>query len=44
MPAVQERPSATWNYARLRRHLGMIPAERILLVPYPGTATSDDVL
>ena len=35
----KEPPEPTWNYARLRRHFGMIPAERILLVPRPGIAT-----
>jgi Uma2 family endonuclease len=37
-------PSPTWGIARLRRHLGMIPAERILLFPYSGPATPEDVL
>jgi Uma2 family endonuclease len=36
-------PEPTWNYARLRRHFGMIPAERILLVPRPGMATEEDL-
>jgi Uma2 family endonuclease len=30
--------------ARLRRHLGMIPADRILLWPYSGPARPEDVL
>jgi Uma2 family endonuclease len=38
------RPSPTWDIVRLRRYFGMIPAERILLDPAPGTATEDDVL
>ncbi len=37
-------PSASWSSARLRRHLGMIPSERIMLIPYPGSATVEDVL
>jgi Uma2 family endonuclease len=42
--AIKEKPSATWDFPRLRRHLGMIPAERILMVPYPGTAKPKDVV
>ena len=37
-------PDATWTMAQLRRHFWMIPAERILRVPLPGTATERDVL
>ncbi len=40
----QAKPSATWSDARLRRHLGMIPAERIMRSPKPGSATVDDVV
>jgi Uma2 family endonuclease len=40
----RKMPNPTWSYAQLRRHFGMIPAERILLVPYPGSATPQDVL
>jgi Uma2 family endonuclease len=36
--------SPTMGMARLRRHLGMIPAERILLFPYSGSATPEDVV
>jgi Uma2 family endonuclease len=39
MPAL---PTPTWTIQRLRRHFGMIPAERILLDPPPGTATEKD--
>jgi Uma2 family endonuclease len=42
--AVQEMPEPTWTYAKLRKHFGMIPAERILLVPRPGTATEEDLI
>jgi Uma2 family endonuclease len=42
--SVKERPSATWSMARLRKHLGMIPAERILTFPYPGQATAKELL
>jgi Uma2 family endonuclease len=38
------RPSPRWSVDRLRLYFGMIPAERILLDPAPGTATEDDVL
>jgi Uma2 family endonuclease len=37
-------PDPTWTLQQLRRHFGMIPAERILLVPLPGTATEKDVI
>ena len=40
----KEMPKVSWSQARLRRHLGMIPTERILLIPYPGSATAADVL
>jgi Uma2 family endonuclease len=42
--AVKPQPSPLWSMARLRRHLGMIPAERILTFPYPGQATAKEVL
>jgi Uma2 family endonuclease len=32
-----------WSMADLQRHLGDIPAERILVVPPPGYATEEDV-
>src|SRR5262249_36034822 len=38
------RPAPNWSVERLRRYFGMIPAERILLEPPPGTATEEDVL
>ena len=44
MATVSDRPAATWSMSRLRRHFGMIPAERILLCPAPGTATEKDVV
>jgi Uma2 family endonuclease len=44
MNLIPTMPSPTWTTARLRRHFGMIPAERILLKPAPGTATEKDVL
>ena len=46
MPTVtiKAMPSASWTCSRLRRHLGMIPAERIMLIPHPGSATPKDVL
>ena len=37
-------PSPTWTLPQLRRHFGMIPAERILLDPPPGTATEKDLI
>ena len=33
-----------WTMADLQRHLGGIPAERILVVPPPGYATEEDVI
>jgi Uma2 family endonuclease len=42
--ALNETPSPLWSITRLRRHLGMIPADRILLFPLPGSATEEDVL
>jgi Uma2 family endonuclease len=44
MNLVSTRPAPNWSVERLRRYFGMIPAERILLDPAPGTATEDDVL
>jgi Uma2 family endonuclease len=44
MPAVKEMPGPLWSLRRLRRHLGMIPPERIILAPMPGMATPRDVL
>jgi Uma2 family endonuclease len=44
MNLLSRRPAPDWSVDRLRRHFGMIPAERILLDPAPGTATEDDVL
>lgn len=35
---------SNWSMADLQRHLGGIPAERILVVPPPGYATEDDVI
>ncbi len=34
---------AVWTVAEMQERLGDIPAERILIVPSPGTATVDDV-
>jgi Uma2 family endonuclease len=39
-----KQPSPTWSLAQLRRHFGMIPAERIVLDPPPGTATEEDLI
>lgn len=36
--------SEDWSLADLQEHLGGIPAERIRLRPWPGTATEDDVI
>lgn len=44
MATVSELPSPTWTVAKLRKHLGMIPAERIVLNPRPGTATEKDLV
>jgi Uma2 family endonuclease len=44
MALASKRPSPSWSLDRLRRYFGMIPAERILLDPPPGTATERDVL
>jgi Uma2 family endonuclease len=44
MATVAETPGPTWKLQRLRRHFGMIPAERIFLVPRPGTAREEDVV
>src|SRR5580704_3212871 len=44
MPVVKEMPGPLWSMRRLRRHLGMIPPERIILAPMPGMATPEDVL
>jgi len=40
----KQMPSPLWSMERLRKHLGMIPAERILLFPYNGPATQEDVV
>lgn len=44
MASVEDWPMYAWPLARLRRHFGGIPAERILSVPSPGTATERDLL
>lgn len=44
MNLIVHQPNPTWTLPQLRRHFGMIPAERILLTPPPGTATDEDVL
>jgi Uma2 family endonuclease len=44
MNLIASLPSPLWSMAQLRRHFGMIPAERILLKPAPGTATEKDVI
>lgn len=38
------RPAPTWTMEQLRKHFGMIPTERILLDPPPGTATEKDLV
>lgn len=43
IPFMAARPSPTWTLPQLRRHFDMIPAERILLDPPPGTATEKDL-
>jgi Uma2 family endonuclease len=43
MNLIPSLPSPSWTLARLRRHFDMIPAERIVLDPAPGTATENDV-
>ena len=42
--SVPTRPAPTWTLQQLRRHFDMIPAERILLDPPPGTATEKDLV
>lgn len=44
MKVISSLPSPIWTVAQLRRHFGMIPAERIVLDPPPGTATEEDVI
>lgn len=36
--------SSDWSLADLQQHLGGIPAERIRLIPAPGTASEQDLL
>jgi Uma2 family endonuclease len=42
-PRQVARPAPDWSIDRLRKHFGMIPAERIVLDPAPGTAKEKDV-
>lgn len=42
MNLMPTQPNPSWSIDRLRRHFGMIPAERIVLDPPPGTATEED--
>lgn len=44
MNPAASRPRPTWTMAQLRRHFGMIPTERIVLDPPPGTATEEDAI
>lgn len=44
MNVIANQPNPTWTIEQLRRHFGMIPAERILLDPAPGAATEKDVM
>lgn len=44
MNLIPKQPNPSWSIEQLRRHFGMIPAERILLDPPPGTATEKDLL
>lgn len=44
MNVMLTQPNPSWTIDQLRRHFGMIPAERILLDPPPGTATEKDVI
>jgi Uma2 family endonuclease len=43
IPFMPAQPAPTWTLQQLRRHFDMIPAERILLDPPPGTATEKDL-
>lgn len=44
MNLIANQPNPSWTIEQLRRHFGMIPAERILVEPPPGTATEKDVI
>lgn len=44
MNLITNRPNPTWTLSQLRRHFWMIPPERILLTPAPGSATVEDLL
>jgi Uma2 family endonuclease len=44
MNLIPSQPNPSWTIGQLRRHFGMIPAERILLDPPPGTATEADAI
>jgi Uma2 family endonuclease len=45
-PPVLLQPTlpAHWTMADLQQHLGGVPADRIRLFPFPGTATEEDAL
>jgi Uma2 family endonuclease len=45
-PPVLLQPTlpAHWTVADLQQHLGGVPADRIRLFPFPGTATEEDAL
>jgi Uma2 family endonuclease len=43
MNLIPKHPNPSWSIEQLRRHFGMIPAERIRFDPPPGTATEKDV-
>ena len=45
-PTVLDPPvvRAEWTVAALLDQLGGIPPERVLMKPYPGTATENDIL
>ena len=42
MNLIPTQPNRSLTIDQLRRHFGMIPAERILLEPPPGTAREED--
>jgi Uma2 family endonuclease len=44
MNLIPTQPNPSWTIDQLRRYFGMIPADRILLDPPPGTATEKDAV
>lgn len=44
-PLIDDEEGITlWSMLELQKKLGNVPAERILMRPYPGTATEDDII